>query len=597
MKTRTVACLTILVCIVAVFIAVVEQPRESTQERMERDRRVLRVIPGRVTALFVETEKFALELSRERDGWFLRQPLRARANEEKIERVLTILEELPCKERITAQERAERGLTLEDYGLLKPRVRIGFGETAGRRSILIGVRSPLGDSLYVRLEGSESVVVTAPDVLAAIPDSVEEWRDRTILRGPPVSVDRLEIKRADALIRLARVEGEWRIQHPVVGRAQRAKVARLLEALFALRVCQFVPDLMRHTHPLSEGQAAVEVTLWRHGEERGKKILIGRAVEEPGREEVYARRGESDSLFTVDRAVLDALGVSVDALRDRALLPVAPEYVAFVRLAQGEHNLELRKKEGPQWFITEPGQWKAERGAVDHFLRDLTAFGVEQFIDEPGTNLALYGLDPPGQVVQLAEDSPASAGVQPKTLLLRVGGDVLDRKRVYANIEGQPAVLEVAAGLRDRVSVDPLRFRDRTVLSLAGASVRRISLQREGIEQTVERTESADWRPVSPAEGTVASNVVGELLARVESLRAVRFERSAGEEPAAFGVADGGRLSVTFGLSGAEGIQKTLVVGTPTDGGCHATIRGLDVIFVLSGEVAESLNRDIVLKP
>jgi hypothetical protein len=55
---------------------------------------------------------------------------------------------------------------------------------------------------------------------------------------------------------------------------------------------------------------------------------------------------------------------------------------------------------------------------------------------------------------------------------------------------------------------------------------------------------------------------------------------------------------LTLGLSGAEGIQKTVVIGAETaDGNVYAALQGQDVVYVLRKETADALVRSLVIEP
>ena len=52
---------------------------------------------------------------------------------------------------------------------------------------------------------------------------------------------------------------------------------------------------------------------------------------------------------------------------------------------------------------------------------------------------------------------------------------------------------------------------------------------------------------------------------------------------------------MTFGLTGASGIQKTVLLGGPCGtNGVYSMIQGQDVVFVLKQEMAQALSRPLV---
>ena len=77
------------------------------------------------------------------------------------------------------------------------------------------------------------------------------------------------------------------------------------------------------------------------------------------------------------------------------------------------------------------------------------------------------------------------------------------------------------------------------------------------------------------------------------ALRVVRFERSEHSDLGVYGLKDP-RGSITFSLSGQEGIQKTLILGEASeDLGVYAKVQGQETVFILPKTLADQLLQDI----
>jgi hypothetical protein len=142
--------------------------------------------------------------------------------------------------------------------------------------------------------------------------------------------------------------------------------------------------------------------------------------------------------------------------------------------------------------------------------------------------------------------------------------------------------------------LDPLAFFGRTVLAVDAGDVRRVTLKRDGAEQTVERGDGGAWVARAPAGGMVHAQSVDVDVAMAGRLEAIRIEGRNLSNLAAYGLAEP-RTLLTFGLSGGESIQKTILLGfrSKTDG-VFAMVQGQDIVFVLAKDEAERLVRDIV---
>jgi hypothetical protein len=162
-----------------------------------------------------------------------------------------------------------------------------------------------------------------------------------------------------------------------------------------------------------------------------------------------------------------------------------------------------------------------------------------------------------------------------------------------ARVEGEPSAYEIDADLLQALSLDPLFYRDRTVLSLEQDSIRALTVVRPGSKQAVERSEEGEFRAVGVTDVQVDVDAVGDVMGLAHTVRVVRFVEEDPADLARFGLAEPSHL-LTFGLTGEAGIEKTLLLGSDAgDRETYAMIRGEDVVFVLDAALRDVLERDL----
>lgn len=628
MKFKTTLGLFITVCFLACLIWLVRR-LESPGDRKRQGSRILQTTAEEIDCLMIERGDLRVDCVKKDGTWFIVKPLEAWANEAEVDCILSVLEAMPCQEIITAAQRRQRDLTLDDYGLLEARARFVVGNRFGRTEVLVGCDAPLGDLLYVKLATSDDVIATSSDIMDVIPDKIENLRDRTVLHGDETRTARLEIQRADGgFIQLVRTGAEWLMQQPVVARADMAKLSQVLNALYSLEVQEFVWDAKRETtdteraievgkHPdarvepyqLAEDEAVMRITVWVNGDDVGKKLFLGKQVGESS-DKIYARRGDIKSIFTVKKDILDVLSLNVNDLRDKNLFSIKPENVNYVCFQKGDHKLVLRKKADAGWVIMEPVQWKADDQVVLEVVENVTRLRAESFADGSQTNLAELGLGSPACTIQVLDNYPERAGerAQPekdtdtlaarkeKQNRLRIGTFPEGRKTAFVMFEDESCLFEVSAAAIGSLAAnptDPLVYRNRTMLALRPENVKSISIFKNGKEQTVARDVSGKWIAIFPATNQVNQEVVDDIIFAVSNMRALRIESHNPENLAAFGL-DRSKVALTLGLSREEGIQKTLMMGfrSKTDG-IYAMVQGLDVVFSLENALVDLLTRDL----
>lgn len=606
MHFRTTFFLLVLAIILAALIAFFELgKREENREERERARPMLiDLAPESVIYWSFYREGLFIECVNERGQWMITKPVQARADNIKINYMLSILAKLPLGESVTAAQRQMRGLALEDYGLARPAARMVFGDAERRHLLGVGGFSPLQDAVYVQLDNQGAVIATSTNLLELIPHAVADLRDLRILPGAPAFVRSLEIKRAGGpFISIAREGSEWIMRKPVLARADWFKVSALLEQLFNLQVHRFVadsvPDL--NVYGLSEDEVALQIAVWQNVGQDCIRLLFSGRFDEKGECRYAACRG-SEAVYAVRKERVDELRLSVGDLRDSRLYFMASDAVAAIRIEEGEKVLQLRKS-GAQWMIAEPRQWPADNHAVEGLIGRLNSLRIEAFVEE--TNAALTGLDLPARILRMAAADPAASGVTQKVVesvsavsapagrTLALSAPQKGKQHLYARFEDEAQVYQLSAAAT--IALDPLFYRDMQVLTLDPQAIIKIIRRQSASEHVLAREGAGPWNCPAPGAKSVNLPAVEALLQCVAALRAVRFEKSERAELGVYGL-KAPRLALTFILGGQEGIQKTLLIGDAAeDGGVYAMIQGQDVVFVIEKKIADELEKNLML--
>ena len=603
MKFRTTWFLLLLVCALGAFIWFYERKAETTREREEELRKAMRFSAAKTSFLRFETGDLQVECAKEGDDWKIVQPIRARAEEGEIGRILNGLETMPRGEVVGADDQKKRGLTLADYGLDQPRARITLGDGLQRRTILVGRDAPLGQTLYIKEDGRDEIVATGTNLLSFIPKSVADLRSRVLLSGSPEQVHRLELRNPSGFIQAARREnGDWMIQQPLLARADRALVRDLLDQSFGLRVEEFVADSGSSSTSYGLDDTGLQIVVAGDEKEEAQTLVLGKPVDKHP-EQVYARLNKEDFVYAVRTDAVGRLSAKVEDLRDRRLMPVSSYDVSFVRIEAGERLVVLQKKEDGGWLVTEPKQWAADTERVKDLLDQWTAARIEKFIDDAGTNLAELGLSPPACRLTLSR-LIASASKEGKGQIVAAGDDETtllindaprdESGRMLVKLEIENSVYEVSNAIYRAVSLDPLFYRDRDVLSMEPTNVVTITQLAEGRERFVQRDSGdAAFHAVPPEAGVVDEEAVKDILMAVSRLHVTDYVADNPQDLTPFGL-DTPRMTLTFGLAGGSGIGKTLIIGAEAkEQGVYAMIQGEDIVFILDKYVRDRLLQDL----
>ncbi|HOW98489.1 MAG TPA: DUF4340 domain-containing protein [Kiritimatiellia bacterium] len=588
MKFKTTWMLLLAVLLVGALMWRFERGTRSSRERAEAARRALDYEPADIVFLGLESTNLMVECVKEGGRWMITRPFRARADAGTVEHFLQGLRGLARGEVITRRDQKGRGLTPEQYGLSESAPRLVLGTPHHRRAVRIGRVAPLGGSVYIREEGQDEIVAVDQALLALLPASATDLRDRALLPGGPELVQRLEIRRGDGFLQIARGErGRWMIQQPVTARASSGEVQRFLEALFLLRAAEFLPAEMKDpaAYGFDDPGLRVSVTLSRGGE---ASVLVGDPVDRSAAR-FYTLSRPDDSAGMVEAAQLEPLNVTLDDLRDRKLTTMEARDVHRVVIEAGEQRVALRE-EAQGWSLVEPRRWNADPERMQELLSVWTAPVIQKFLPSPDAAAPAPDAEIVIRMGRRADPAGAAGGDAEEETVLEIGPASATAGCRSVRVRPDGFAAEIPESLLQFVSADPLFYRDRGVLRINPDEVARLAVSRDGWTEEIRRGSSGEFESGPGGEGTrVEVEAVKDLLRLLHDLRAERFLAETGAPADRYGFGPGAD-KLEIGLRGAAGLGNTLYFGQEAGpSGRYAMIQGQEGIFELNREDCERL--------
>lgn len=565
---------------------------------------------------------FKVEFSRKNDGWFIDYPVRAAANDAVLARLLSILEGLESSSVISDDQRLDRNLSLADYGLESPSIRIKTGGRYFLKDLLVGNPAPVGDAVYIKFS-DEPEVYSVPGVISnAVPGTIAEFRDALILPGDKSKASRLEIHQPDGFVQLVRKADGWWIQQPFTAQADGAAVESILARLFSLKAERYIwdppvsgPDgesvqgeALLDVYGFADDVSPARVAVWGNGDEIGREVIFGKTFSD-GAGLIYARRKAFESIFAVKADSAPITAVRAVDLRDRLIFTVKPSDVREVALVRGDSRIILHKYKDAGWMITEPVRWRADDDYVNHMVSFLTRLKVTDYgSDSLPEDLEGLRLDPPefsaGLSTTLCQQSPGDVSEAERNNLRECADAMVSFGSADTNnimnlilAGGQSARMDSRSfeGIDIKSLADPLRYRERTVLSLSSRDIRKIDLEVNAVKESVALSSNGVWTCSSHSNRMVNVNVLSDILLVAANMRALRFESLNPKSLSGYGL-EKPAVSLTLGLSGDAGIQKTLMLGfkAGTDG-IYGLIKGQNLLLILPRSLAELLSRSLLV--
>ncbi len=609
--------LLVLLILTGGFMVVFEKGAEPAARSLPVESPLLHIRPSSVTrlSLFVGTNTMECVL---REGqWFMIKPVEMRADSARMSRLVEAILAMRQQEVVDPERREKRNLTLASFGLESPRARVVVGTDLRTDELVLGDLAPLGDRVYVRLNGGEEVLGVSCHLSEILPLEVAGFQDRAAFPASVRQTVRLEVKHASGFFQLALRNGAWRIQQPYDAPADGARVEQVLQRLTSLTVAGFSETGSKvdsSSFGLGGEDTALQVSAWCLGRTEPFVLTVGKARQaDPSW--LYARISDAGRIGYIGREVLALQALNAESLRDRRLCDIDPALIASIALRDGDQKLVLDKNAGGGWVMSEPLRVTANIRAVGALLRTIgglqgdeirasgTTNSVPAEIESLPYRLALSVVMPDkGSTNETPVAGAASVGWSGRFGLSSSDGSsgwvYHEEAKLLYRVRAEdltPFGLHQAGSGRSAFA-DPLTYMDCRMLDINPQQVRKITLSRQGREESVAVNAEGVWLVESPPDGQMAAGAVPALLELAAGLQADRVESLAVTNGALYGLNESADR-VTFGLSGG-GIQKTLLFGSDSrNHGVYAMVQGQEAVFVLRKSIADALLRPLVNTP
>ena len=456
MNPRTTAILFLVAATLGAFVYFYEV--RGGEQRKDAEALAKRLFPGieaeAITELVLTTgDGGRARLERRDEGWQLVEPVRFPADEFEVDAMASALAQ------ISSEAVYEDPQPPEVYGLGEGAQQIEFAAGEARHRLRIGDKTPMGGNSYASREGSDDVYAVRTYRVSALSKSLDDLRDKRVLRFDTDSVRRLVARWRDGGVVLERDGDAWRIVEPVEGRADQGTVRRVLSSLSFLRATGFVDEERPDAETgLDEPELRVELSL-APGEEGGEPERIGLAMarEQDGERLV---RGQRDTIYRVPAARIEDVPREVAAWRFKELarFPVTDaERVELLFQPEGAEPVTVTLSRGEAGWSSAPEEMAPDR--IENLVDELSELEAEDILaDAMGAEERRgLGLDPPRVTIRVY----AGQGDEEKRVAEVQLGSYRGSKGVVAQTPGDPTVYQLARSVAEFVPVSLDAFRNR----------------------------------------------------------------------------------------------------------------------------------------
>jgi len=409
----------------------------------------------------IQNETRELELGA--DGhWQLLQPMQWVANDNAVWHLVTLLHKPDEQSFFSTEDMAKSKEPLSEYGLDKPRLEITIAGPGGRKVVLhVGIHTLAGNNLYVMNPADQLVRVWTDDFLQSVETPVKELRDNQIFTIPFFEVRGLSIWSPNLVRFTTQDSYQWLLDTPLQRPADSKQVIKVVQQLHNLTVVDFLAPA--EANLARQGLASPSLSVELKGENGSQKLLLGTVVPNSPVPEFYAKREDSEAIFTVRAGEpFDTLRLAQEKLREHEFFAFDPEKVSTITVRAFDAELRMLKSESGEtpWKVQMPDaasgtptKLAADPEVVRTLLDGLRNLTAKTFVSDAPHDLEVYGLDKPTWNVTLQMDKT--------TLAVSIGHSKTSPYLYYAKTDNSDSVYEIEGDIIGELSIEQLHYRYR----------------------------------------------------------------------------------------------------------------------------------------
>ena len=372
-----------------------------------------------------------------RDGtWRVTHPIKAKADTQEIEDILSELRSLQVSTFEADQADADTPAQLEKTGLDTPRIQIELTDGNNTHALDIGAEvSPENGTsrhVYVKSVHQHAIYTVSDDIYQLLSTSVFDLRDKRIIDFQRTDTIRIEIRRGqETTVCSKNPDNAWELQTPTgTMKTDAQAVDDLLFGVDSLEAAAFVDHPAKNLASYGLAPPSIAVAFTQRGQERPAVLHIGDATKDGT---VYVKAEQSDQVARVERSLIDKIALGAAWLRDKQVLNFHIDDAIRFTL-HGEESLTCQRL-GTNWRLTSPVKEEANNTEVNAIIYELDDLRADTYVpSEPVLTDAVTGFSTPQLQITVELRNR-------KVYTLQVGNQTEASGRFYARLQHEPNLI------------------------------------------------------------------------------------------------------------------------------------------------------------
>ena len=436
--------------------------------------------------------------------WHLAEPLKAAGDIPVIEAFLSNLNNL---EKLRVVE--SRPENLSQYGLESPSFKIHLQFKEGKEeTLLLGDDSPIGGSVYLKLESNPAVILAAISK-ANFDKSVYDFRDKTIFNFSTASINRIQIKRKDEPTNLIKEKEQWKVSGKVKAKADKDAILNFLQTIQFARIKEFESENPESLKNYGLDMPYATLTL----EDENKKpyiIDLGSAKNGSG---YYGKKNGSQEVFVVDKKLYNTIKKQNIEFLKKTLIDFQDKDVTEIKIQNEVETIQAIRIDKENWKIKKPQETTADMATINSYLLDLKEAKITKFINLSQDVTNSFGLDKPKRSFSITT-------VNGEFQKIFFGENSLDGDQFYAQRAGESIIFLVAKETKKKLFRTFHELRNKKLLKFKTDEINKIVIETQQALFELKKLASY-WKLLKPKNIKIKEFIGNDIL---WTLQGVEFD-------------------------------------------------------------------------
>jgi len=318
------------------------------------------------------------------------------------------------------------------------------------------------------------------------------------------SVVEYTLKNEKDTLTCRKVDGKWNIVSPFFAEGDSKTIESNLNSILGRKIERKVVDKLTDLEPygLHKPRGEVIVTC---RDSSTIRLFVG--SENPTGLYVFVKYPDKPDIYTTGKSLWNYVNKSVYDLRDKKIMHVDKDKVKKIELTSKAYGRVVLEKEGEDWYIREPIEYRARNSTVKTFLNSLTGNRAKEFVEEDPKSLKKYGLDNPSVRVD------CYVGDELVRATLFIGDSIPDKKgRFYGKEESRKPVFTIERYIVRNLRKNAFYFQEKKISGYDGENADSIVSVVKGEKFVCKKVSDGEWKIIWPDTMEVEKSRINNWL-------------------------------------------------------------------------------------